>query len=169
MGRIWSMARWRMIEKWFLDKARKAAPESVAKLENPRCTIRGRIVYIYSDYGQKGSKYIGAKISERPSFKDWWDEYVDNPEFEAIVLNDLKNLNSVIPVETDPEDYGLGYFPSDFKRSAEKIVEKFPIDNKNPEILKADKIEAIRSAKRKHDLDIDEAIEILQRAGMSLI
>lgn len=169
MGRIWSTARWRLIEEWFLDKARKAAPEAVAKLQNPRCTIRGRIIYIYSNYGPKGSKYIGAKISERPSFRDWWDEYYKNPEFEAIVLNDLKKLNSVIPVETDPDDYGLGYYASDFKSSAEKMIEKFPIDNKSPEILKADRIEAVRSARRKHDLGIDEAIEILQCAGMTLI
>lgn len=184
---IWSKGKWDHIGEWFLEKAKEVAPGAVAKLENPHCTILGNVVYIHedhdtNDYDVSYSKYIGARLSVRPSFKDWYEEFENNEEFENTVRQDLKALNTADVITSEPGTGGLAYCWSDFKHGN---LKEFPIKTKTVDDMKADRVKDLRRARRialgeshinnsskgvsNMKMTLDEAVKILEGEGIKLI
>lgn len=168
-GHIWSMGQWNHISKWFLDMAKEVAPAAVAKLENPRCTVLGDVVYIHEDHGTDDydtsySKYIGARLSIKPSFKTWNDEFENNEEFVNTVRQDLADLNTAQEITTQPGQGCLAFSCSDFKHTN---LKEFPLRMKTIEDIKAEKLRAMRRARRER-MSLGESISLLESIGWTV-
>jgi hypothetical protein len=168
-GYNWSKGQWNCIKEWFLEIAKEVAPAAVAKLENPRCTVLGDVVYIHEDhdtddYDTSYSKYIGARLSIKPSFKTWYDEFENNVEFESTVRQDLRDLNSAQVITTQPGQGCLAFCADDFKRTNLKA---FPLRMKTIEDIKAERVNAMRRA-RQERMSLGEAIRLLESNGWTV-
>lgn len=170
-GYNWSKGQWNHIRKWFLEQAKEVAPAAVDKLENPRCTILGDVVYIHEDhdlddYHTSYSKYIGARLSMRPSFRTWNEEFENNAEFVNSVRQDLRDLNTAQVMTTQPGQGCLSFCSSDFKGSR---LKEFPIKTKTIEDIKAERLDAMRKWRReKSQMSLSEAINILEIFGFTV-
>lgn len=132
----------------------------------------GDVVYIHDDYDTDQyktsySKYIGAKLSIRPSFKEWNDEFENNEEFVNTVRQDLMDLNSAQVMSSEPGYGSLSFCCSDFKRSNLKV---FPLRMKTIDDIKAERLKAMRKAKReaRHRMSLGESISILESIGWTV-
>lgn len=170
-GYNWSRGQWTNISKWFLEQAKEVAPAAVNNLENPRCTILGNIVYIHEDhdldaYDTSYSKYIGARLSIRPTFRTWYEEFENNKEFVNTVRRDLRELNTAQVMTTQPGQGCLGFCSSDFKGSR---LKEFPLKMKTIEDIKAERVNAMRKWRRERSqMSLDEAIDILESIGLTI-
>ena len=168
-GYNWSKGQWNRIRQWFLEIAKEVAPAAVAKLENPRCTVLGDVVYIHEDhdtdkYDTSYSKYIGARLSIKPSFKTWYDEFENNAEFESTVRQDLRDLNNAQVITTQPGQGCLAFCASDFKRTN---LKEFPLKMKTIEDIKAERVNAMRRARRER-MSLGESISLLESIGWTV-
>ena len=152
-----------------MEIAKEVAPAAVAKLENPRCTVLGDVVYIHEDhdtdkYDTSYSKYIGARLSIKPSFKTWYDEFENNAEFESTVRQDLRDLNNAQMITTQPGQGCLAFCASDFKRTN---LKEFPLMIKTIDDIKAEKLNAMRRARRER-MSLGESISLLESIGWTV-
>lgn len=163
------MGQWNHISNWFLEKAKEAAPSAVSKLENPRCTVLGDVVYIHEDhdiddYDTSYSKYIGARLSIKPSFKTWYDEFENNEEFVNTVRQDLTDLNTAQVITTQPGQGCLAFCCSDFKSSS---LKEFPLKMKTIEDIKAERLNAMKRVRRER-MSLGESISLLESIGWTV-
>lgn len=168
-GYNWSKGQWNRIRQWFLEIAKEVAPAAVAKLENPRCTVLGDVVYIHEDhdtdkYDTSYSKYIGARLSIKPSFKTWYDEFENNAEFESTVRQDLRDLNNAQVITTQPGQGCLAFCASDFKRTN---LKEFPLKIKTIDDIKDEKLNAMRRVRRER-MSLGESISLLESIGWTV-